>query len=283
MHSLMIILAATVAIGLRCCRLPSGGNWAQRWQNALIFFLLPILLVGMTLVAIVCMGPQGSMVGMPTVGVTYHLALLLLIVALGAVVKVAIATWQTLCHLRRYPCLDRFAAIAQTARLLEHPHVFCAQIGFWQPELIVSQGLLDLLSPEHLNAVLAHEQAHYYYRDTFWFFILGVLRRLTFWLPQTEGLWEELLTLRELRADRWATQYTDALLLAEALFLAVSTPVMPDLAACAPLHPPHRGDRLQERIEALLSQPTVPQRDRAWTWVWLSLTLLPLLALPFHT
>jgi Zn-dependent protease with chaperone function len=50
---------------------------------------------------------------------------------------------------------------------------------------------------------LAHEQAHAHYRDTFWFFWLNVL---TSWLPHTEALWQEILFLREIRADEKAKE-----------------------------------------------------------------------------
>ncbi len=42
------------------------------------------------------------------------------------------------------------------------------------------------------------------HRDTFWFFWLGWLGRIVPFLPNTEILWQELLTLREIRAAPWA-------------------------------------------------------------------------------
>jgi Zn-dependent protease with chaperone function len=94
--------------------------------------------------------------------------------------------------------------MGEHSRVLDNPIPFSALIGFWQPELIVSQGLLNTLDQDHLEAVFKHEQGHYYYRDTFWFFWLGWVRSISAWLPNTEALWQELLLLREMRADRWA-------------------------------------------------------------------------------
>jgi len=284
MHSIMIALAAIAALVLRWAWSPGRGNWQQRWQKALLFFLLPILLLAMTLIAIACMGPQGTMAGMPTVSYTYQLVCLALGVAIALSLHQIISTQKTLNHLHQYPPIMPPPGINQTLRLLPQPQVFCAQMGWWQPQMVVTQGLLDLLDTEHLNAVFAHEQAHYHYRDTFWFFTLGLLRRLTSWLPHSQDLWEELLTLRELRADAFASQKVDKLVLAEALLLAVSTPIMATPEAGATLHPSLNGDRLQERIDALLeTHPTSPPPPCYWSWGWLLMTLLPLVALPFHS
>ena len=170
----------------------------------------------------------------------------------------------------------------RTARILERPVLFCAQIGFWQPELVVSEGLLQTLTPEGLDAVFAHEQAHYYYRDTFWFFWLGWLRRLTAWLPQTEALWQELLLLRELRADRWAAQKVDPLLLAETLLLVASHGAIASEDICAAFGCAAPRNRLLERIDALLEPVDTAPQAGSWSWSWVLLSLLPLVMVPFH-
>jgi Zn-dependent protease with chaperone function len=57
---------------------------------------------------------------------------------------------------------------------METPALFSAIIGFWHPEFVVSTGLLKTLDQVHIEAVIAHEKAHYYYRDTFGFFWAGI-------------------------------------------------------------------------------------------------------------
>jgi Zn-dependent protease with chaperone function len=226
------------------------------------------------------MGPQGQMIGLHTDGFSYGLVLGWVILSVVFGFKLAGEGWQSLQQIRAYPQID---LNGKPTRLLDNFMPYSAQIGFWQPELVVSQGLLQTLQPEHLQAVLTHEQAHYYYRDTFWFFWLGWLRRITAWLPNTEALWQELLLLRELRADRWAARHVDSLLLAESLLVVVSTPMMmPETFSAAFSHvvPPNR---LQERIEALLEEPESPSSSSFWTWSWVLLALLPLVAVPFHS
>jgi Zn-dependent protease with chaperone function len=148
----------------------------------------------------------------------------------------------------------------------------------------MSQGLLDTLTPDHLQAVFAHEQAHCHYRDTFWFFGLGWLKRITGWLPQTEALWQELLVLRELRADWWAVQHIDSLLLAEALLLVVqdASTLPQDSHFCAAFSSAAPPNRLHQRIDALLNQTDSLGSFSLGSWSWLLWVLLPFVTIPLH-
>ena len=284
MHFLMLLTTLGLASFFRWRW--SGGqnppqNWSHRWQSALGAFLFPPALLAASSVAVICMGPHGRMIWhMVWHGegwVSYGLALGFWSAAIVLALKLTWEGYRTLGQTRQQRAIEISGA---PGRLLDTPTLYSAQIGFWTPELVVSQGLLDTLSPDQLEAVLVHEQAHLHYRDTFWFFWLGWLRHLTAWLPQTESLWQELLALREIRADRWAAQSVDSLLLAEALLVVVSNPIAaePFGAAFASLAPPNR---LEQRIEALL-MPEPIQSPQLRAWIWLLLALLPLLAIPFH-
>ena len=170
------------------------------------------------------------------------------------------------------------------ARILPCQALFAAQVGFWQPQLLISQGTLDVLAPDQLTAVLLHEEAHVFYRDTFWFFWLGWIRLWSSWIPGTEKLWQELLLLREIRADQWAAQHVDPLTLAETLFQIVQNlSQYPTLSPIAEIQGSETPTRLSERIEALLANPLPPDPSfwgkRMW---WLGLSLFPLLVAPFH-
>jgi hypothetical protein len=106
------------------------------------------------------------------------------------------------------------------------------------------------------------------------------------WLPGTERLWQELLLLRELRADQWAAVQVDALLVAEALLhMAQASSVgLESIAlenACAAVNPNSTLTRLEERIEALLSEETQPG-PQMLLWFWLIPALIPLLTVVFH-
>jgi hypothetical protein len=280
MHLLMIFIAICLAWYLRSKEPYPRESWTERWQRSLLLFLFPPLLLLMTAASILCMGPEGQMVELWDGWLSYELALGFFGWAGINCLKVAIQGHRSVQQVRTYPQID---IGSKSARLLNTSALFACQIGFWQPDLVVSQGLLQTLDREHLEAVLTHEQAHYHYRDTFWFFWLGWLRSYTAWLPNTEALWEELLALRELRADYWAATQVDSLLLAESLLLVVSEKPMVSEVICAEFSAAAPQNRLTERIEALLAEPEEAHQPNLWFWMWLLWAFLPLFAVPFHS
>lgn len=249
MHLLMLITAVAIAYTLRYSAYIPQGNWHLRWSRTLFFFLFPPLLILMTVMAVVCMGTQGQMGGIYTDYFSYVLGWFFLVFLVFVALKLAWQGWQSLKSARECPTIT---VTGQSARLLPTSALFAGQIGFWSPELVVSQGLLKHLSPQQLESVLAHEQGHYSYRDTFCFFWLGWIRSCSACLPKTELLWQELLMLRELRADSYAAARVDPIVLAESLLLVVSSQPLAWDICCAALSSA-KVDRLQQRIDALLA------------------------------
>lgn len=289
MHLFMILTALTLAQLVRVrWRANVADSWTGRWQRSLCFFLFSPLLLSATGLAVLCMGPQGSMLGLPVGWFSYLLVLVLFVGAIALLLQLAWQGWLAIQQTRTYPLqnLEVFSLpkSLEFGRLLETPALFSALVGFWQPELVVSQGLLHALTSEQLAAVFAHEQAHFYYRDTFWFFWLGWVRSCTAWLPNTEALWQELLLLRELRADRRAAQQVDPLILAESLLLVVQSSIVPITTFCAAFSAVREKNRLTQRLEALLAESEDDVQPQVkWSWLWLLLTLLPLVTVPFHS
>ncbi|ALF52383.1 peptidase M56 BlaR1 [Nostoc piscinale CENA21] len=281
MHLIMILTAVAVSWILRCSWVNTPGNWNLRWRKALFIFLFPPLLIFMTAIALLCMGPQGKMGGVYTGWLSYDLALIALGYFAFLCLKLTIQGWQSVESARHSPLINLDGKLV---RLINTSTLFAGQIGFWHPELVVSQGLLQNLSPAHIESVLAHEQGHHYYRDTFWFFWLGWVRTCTAWLPNTDALWQELLVLRELRADSYAAAQVDPLLLAESLVLVVSqTSVLPESEVCCAALGSSLGDRLEQRIDALLAPPE-PKLAMNWqAWQGFILAFIPLLTVLFHT
>jgi Zn-dependent protease with chaperone function len=265
-------------------------NWQRRWHHTLVTFVVPPLLLLTTAIAVVAMGYSTSH---PWDGqVSYIVALSFFSAALVVwiyLIWTALNTWY---EIRRYPKrLIQTGAGAQVSqvmgRILEVPAMFSAQVGLWSSELVISQGLLTRLDDEHLAAVLAHEAGHRYYRDTFWFFWLGGLRRLTGWLPYSESLWQELLLLREIRADRWAAHRVDTLVLAESLMSVITAPLMSE-SICAGFSCAAPRSRLAQRIDALLCLEAPADeamntfKGLPWQWMMIGFALTPLLTIPFH-
>jgi Zn-dependent protease with chaperone function len=281
-HLGLIAAAITIAYLLRYLFTPRLSSQSF-WGAALVLFIGPPLLLVITAVAIVVMGPSGQHMVHWEGWLSYGVALGFLLVNAIALMGLGIQTTLSLRTLQKYP----LAWIGRTrARIVDTEGLLSAQVGFWQPELVVSQGLLDTLPPEQLQAVLAHEAAHHYYHDTFWGFWLGSLRRLTAWLPYTETLWQELCLGREMRADRWACQTVDALDLAEALVQVVANPWPGlDLVSVGFSDETVAPSRLARRIDALLNETPASASVldiKVWHWAEVSLALTPLVMIPFH-
>lgn len=281
MHLLAILTVVMLAVIIRyqsTQSISNLGEWSQRWYRTLFLFCFPGLLLLTTAITVLYMGCHGEMLGMKAGSIGCFISGGLILLASGSLLKLAIQGDRSIQQLRNYPT----QTIGQTtARVLELDLPYSAQVGFWRSELVISRGLLTALDEEHLAAVFAHEQAHVKYRDTFWFFWLGWLRSFSFWLPNTEVLWQELLLLRELRADRQAAKSVDFLLLAESLLTVAKAPwEFP--VWCVSLNDGKIGDRLQERIDSLLNQAEPVAGDRWHNWSWLCLLLMPLLTVPLH-
>jgi hypothetical protein len=232
------------------------------------------------------MGYRGQMLGYNSSLISYFSAIIWLVFAIFCLIKLSYQTWQTHRDFSSYP-LKKITA--QKARVLAVDFPYSARVGFWKSELIVTQGLLNLLDREHLQAVLAHEQAHQEYHDTFWFFWLGWLRSMSSWLPNSENLWSELVFLRELRADKYASGQVDYLLLAESLLLVAEkvnqvAEISFSDSCCVALNDHSLNNRLLERIDALVEseKPEFP-RFNYQVWLLLSLSLAPFLLLPLHS
>lgn len=279
MHLLTISIIVAIAWIIRLKPASRMATWTERWHQALFRLLFPSLLLLSTAIAILYMGCHGAMLGMKAGSWGCAISATMILFALGCLGKLAYQGNQSIRQLAKH---RQQSIKGMNTRVIDLNLPYSAQVGFWQSELVISRGLLATLDEEHLGAVLAHEQAHVYYRDTFWFFWLGWIRSFTCWLPNTEALWQELLLLRELRADCKATEQVDFLLLAESLLRVVKTPMDSSSVLCANFNDYMVGDRLNERINSLLAetQPIVGNQWQKWTWV--SLLWLPLLTIPLH-
>lgn len=284
MHVLIILIAFILAVILRLIAPKPSKKWQENWQRSLFFFLFPPLLLLVTFLSVFWMGYRGEMFGVPAGCFGYLLSLAVLTVGVFLLFKYCYQARQTICKIHTYSQEDICGKIA---RIVEIEFPYIAQVGFWTSELVVSRGLLDILEKNNLQAVLAHEQAHRDFHDTFWFFWLSWLRTFTIYLPNTEAWWQELLRLRELRADWRAAQQVEPFLLAESL-LIVSQAVnevkftMPADCFSAAFNDTPLTNRLIERIELLLDGSDENTGSNWWNWVWIFLTLLPLLMVPWH-
>ncbi|MEB3210855.1 MAG: M56 family metallopeptidase [Leptolyngbyaceae bacterium] len=297
MHGWMIGFSLLLAVGMRWVLLRSQhlqlesserkGNDFFHWQHTFAAFLMPPILLLLTAVAMLQMGTTGVMLGVPVGRIGFVVGWIFLASAGGIVSVLGIQGWRSLHRIRSCPSTTLHG---YTVRILDTDIPFAGQIGFWTPELVVSRSLMDTLESDQIAAVLAHENAHAHYHDTFWYFWLGCLRTLTCWLPKTRELWQELLLLREIRADRWATQVqsVDPILLAESLLQVVRVSSQPPHPNCATFHVASSTSRLKIRINSLIAASgSSPGQDEAkpesayvpWQFC---IVIWPLLAIALH-
>ncbi|MGD1948852.1 MAG: M56 family metallopeptidase [Leptolyngbyaceae cyanobacterium] len=281
MHVSLIGSAIAIAFLLRLVFARYCLQNAQ-WLAVLSLLIVSPLLLLTTAVAIVIMGPHGHLVS-PTEGwCSYGAAWLFLTISVGLLGYLGWQARISIASIQQHP---QQLVQGTISRVMDEDAAFSAQIGLWSSELVISKGLMTTLDNDHLAAVIAHENAHHYYRDTFWFFWLGWLRRLTSWLPYTDELWQELLLLREIRADNWATTFVDRLTLAESLVQVIAAPLSPITVANFSCTVP--TSRLNRRIDALLSGHDYgfnPQRSLITYGCIAGLLagLIPLFSIPFH-
>ncbi|WP_017300156.1 M56 family metallopeptidase [Nodosilinea nodulosa] len=301
MHSSLIVLTILFAVAWRWqWRCPQGRStpmsWQARWESALSTFCLPPLLLLLTAGAVLFMGHHGTMMGWSVSPTGCWASLGCLTFFMGVLVYSLGQAAATGLRLRQYPTIT--LAQGRQARCLPIDLPCAAQVGLWRSSLLVSQGWLEQLTASEQQAMLAHEQAHADCHDPFWFFWLGTVRRFAIWLPGTHMLWEELLLLREIRADRRAAQTSDPLLLAELLVkvsqqmaLAMqSANLSADFTPSTGFYEPLLLSRLEQRVNALIEPvstfeaPASPLgRLVLGRLAWVAAATLPLATIWLHT
>ncbi len=112
------------------------------------------------------------------------------------------------------------------------PTAFC--YGKRAPRILVTTGLVELLSEQELLSVLAHEKYHRMQHDPFKILLVRALRDALVFLPLARDLFENYLVLQEIAADQVALR-TGATResLASALLKLLHVPTLRDLSVSA--------------------------------------------------
>lgn len=179
--------------------------------------------------------------------------------------------------------LRRLAARASLAGRLElvaapEPLAFCH--GLLRPRVCVTTGLLGLLDPEELRAVLLHEAHHVARRDPLRRCVADWLATALFFLPLVGMLRDHHAVASEVAADRWALERMGGeRCLAAALYKLLSRGG--DAPSPAPVGV---SGSLAARVDLLLGRAISPRelfppRGLAWTALGFGL-LLALLVVP---
>jgi Zn-dependent protease with chaperone function len=131
---------------------------------------------------------------------------------------------------------DAATALAVTSRVdvvaADEPLALTYRLA--RPRIMVSTGLIAVLTAAELSAVLAHERCHLRQRDPLRLLAARLLAAYGCYLPITGWLARRLALRRELAADRAAAGFAGRGVLAGALLKLTTAPARPAVASASP-------------------------------------------------
>ncbi|MDE3075102.1 MAG: M56 family metallopeptidase [Chloroflexota bacterium] len=117
-------------------------------------------------------------------------------------------TWRLLAALRAIRSnrpMDGWPRwVAGLVEVADTPDVFAFCHGVWRGRIVVTRGLLDMLTPEELEAVLLHERHHLRARDPIKLLMARVIAETLFFVPVIPQLAQGYAQAKEVDADRAA-------------------------------------------------------------------------------
>ena len=88
--------------------------------------------------------------------------------------------------------------------VISHPAPLAITMGFIQPKIVLSTGLISLLNEEELQAVIAHELYHKENRDPLTIFLMALCASTIWYIPILQWFNEQYRIIKELLADDYA-------------------------------------------------------------------------------
>ncbi|MFC5450492.1 M56 family metallopeptidase [Paenibacillus aestuarii] len=81
-------------------------------------------------------------------------------------------------------------------------------LGVLRPQIVLSTGLIDMLDPSELEAVMEHERFHLMQRDPLAIFLLSMLSISMWYIPMFRWVRDKYKIIIEIMADRFAMSIT---------------------------------------------------------------------------
>lgn len=88
--------------------------------------------------------------------------------------------------------------------VLSHPSPMAITMGLICPKVIVTTGLLNLLTDDELKAVISHEEYHKESRDPFKIFLLSLSSSILWYIPIQKWFHKKYRIIQEVLADEYA-------------------------------------------------------------------------------
>lgn len=218
----------------------------------------------------------------------------LMVSATWAIGRSLRAWWRTRCLLvssvpyypGRWPILDAALTILPPRRwrlrTLSTLRPVACTVGLWHPQIVLSAGLMGMLTPAELRAVLGHEWGHVRQRDPLRITLLRFWSTALWFVPIIRTLARDSARAMEDAADDVAVCLTaQPLELAAALVKTAKAQIQRHWSPV----PAIGGEQVvSERVERLLAlTPPCPPRQPMRTWIasaGITVCLLGLLILP---
>ena len=129
-----------------------------------------------------------------------------------ALLKVIVVLFKTILYKRRLiiekipirvlKLTDKYELVDKVKIILDRkPLAFC--LGFFQPKIYLSTGLIKLMNGPELEAIILHEKYHLLKKDNIFLSTANFIKQLFFPFPILTDYFDSLIKMKEIKADRY--------------------------------------------------------------------------------
>ena len=144
--------------------------------------------------------------------------------------------------------------------------VLAFTFGFWNPKIVLSTILIDMLDSRELEAVIYHETSHQKNYDGLKVFVLQIISEVMWYIPLTKWSYQNYRILVELAADEFAIKRMGSELgLGSALLKLIKKQLnINPIPAPALVH--FADETVDYRLKQLVNpQQTIPVKLQTWS------------------
>jgi hypothetical protein len=150
------------------------------------------------------------------------------------------------------------ADLLADVRILDHSTAVAYTLPGWHSRIVLSVGMLDLLSRAELAAVIDHERAHVRSRHDLLVLPFQAWSTAVGWIPGVRAAGRSVAELTEMLADDWATRRSAPAVLAKALAVVALAGVPTESGVAGSQTPAVAGRAVSTRVERLLRPAPLP-------------------------
>ncbi|MEK9198454.1 M56 family metallopeptidase [Ureibacillus sp. 179-F W5.1 NHS] len=88
--------------------------------------------------------------------------------------------------------------------VISHPVPLAITMGFIKPKIVISTGVINLLTEEELRSVISHEFYHYRNRDPLKVFLISLCASTMWYIPILQWFTQQYRIIQEILADDYA-------------------------------------------------------------------------------